>query len=118
MIEKLLWWTYSQNNSGGYFIQNDDVDEYVIIQAANEKAAQEIFKRVTEESSYEWCHCCGERWYPDPQDEGTEVPVVFGKSVYEPSKDNSWFRDAAILYFDDGHKERVRLKEGVVERLK
>lgn len=27
-----MYITFSQNNSGGYFIKNEDVDEYVIIE--------------------------------------------------------------------------------------
>jgi len=57
----MKWYTVSQNNSGGYFIQNDDVDQYVSVQASTKEEAEEKLEEIT--SSYsEYCNCCGERW--------------------------------------------------------
>lgn len=50
-----------QNNSGGYFIQNESVEAYVAVQAVTEEEAQRrFFEIVAPYSNY--CPCCGERW--------------------------------------------------------
>jgi len=58
----MKWYTVNQNNSGGYFIENEDVHQYLSIQAETEDSAKEKFYSVISEYS-EFCECCGERWY-------------------------------------------------------
>ena len=57
----LKWYHFRQNNSGGYFINNDNVGEDVFIQASSvsevKQKAEEIFDEYRE-----YCECCGERW--------------------------------------------------------
>lgn len=62
------FYLFHQNNSGGYFIQNDSVDIYVMIQAesaedANNKA-EEIGIYFDGVKNGNDCECCGDRWYP------------------------------------------------------
>jgi predicted 3-demethylubiquinone-9 3-methyltransferase (glyoxalase superfamily) len=57
---------FSQNNSGGSFIVNDKVAEYVIIEAnkashANSDA-EEIGIYFSGVSTGDDCGCCGDRW--------------------------------------------------------
>ena len=76
--------TFCQNNSGGYFIQNEDVDEYVIIEGNN---LEEILDKanVIFEDYREYCDCCGERWDDDLMDEEDldESPMIYDKSAYK-----------------------------------
>ena len=87
----------------GYFIENDEVDQYVLIQAPSKEAFQHIASKITEDHS-EWCECCGERWsiyYVD----GTPEPLIYGTNVYEAKAE--WYRERAILYHFDGRVERI-----------
>ena len=55
------FYTISQNNSGGYFIENDDVDYYVSVQADSLYEAEKLLEDIVEDYS-EYCDCCGLRW--------------------------------------------------------
>lgn len=97
--------TFSQNNSGGYFIQNEYVDEYVIIEGNNLEEilnkARDIFKDYRR-----YCECCGERWDDDWKDEKDldESPMIYGESAYE-FKDGYSGNSKAIIYRMNGEKE-------------
>lgn len=60
----LKWYHFRQNNSGGYFINDENVGEDVFIQASSveevKQKAEEIFNEYRE-----YCDCCGERWSDD-----------------------------------------------------
>ena len=104
-MNELKWYYYSQNNSGGYFINNDDVAHGIFVEAASSKDANAKAFEITSEY-LEFCDCCGERWWIDASDEdGTEVPEVYGVSIYE-SKAGA-FRDRYILYYASGDKKSV-----------
>ncbi len=82
----MSWFDYSQNNSGGGFHVNDQVGQYVLIEATSpyraDLRAEEIgiyFDGVEDDRD---CDCCGDRW--DRQFEnatGTETPTLYGKSL-------------------------------------
>jgi hypothetical protein len=99
----LKWYHFDQNNSGGYFVNNDDVGEDVFIQALSSAQASTAFYELDTESD-NWCECCGERWgAPDEQDQ----PNVYGKMLadsYSPYSSQSH----AVLYFSDGRKAIVK----------
>jgi len=102
-----LYYTYSQNNSGGYFDSDENVSEYVIIEADNAEQANE---RAQEIGLYfdgaGDCPCCGDRWTEQWDDgEGTKAPSIYGKSVYETNK--TIFRSRCIIHRSDGTKETV-----------
>lgn len=99
----LKWWGMNQNNSGGYWIVNDDVAHWVFVQARNAKEAAQIAERIVAGNS-EYCECCGERWstYSFEWEEGTDDPECYGQYYkdYRP-----WYRGdeyEARLYFYDG----------------
>jgi hypothetical protein len=61
------FYTFSQSNPGGYFIKNDKISEYVIIQAESAKEANDIaedigiyFDGIRKKID---CSCCNDRWY-------------------------------------------------------
>ena len=85
-VATLKWFTFPQNNSGGSFTINDDVDIYVIIQAHNAVEANELAQRigiyfhgVNERFD---CECCGDRWYSIwSDDDGNDVPMIYRDPV-------------------------------------
>lgn len=112
---KAKWWVFSQNNSGGYFIQNDDVDHYVAIQALNVEHALSRAERIFACYS-EYCGCCGERWdYWAEEDEGTEIPEIYGE-IYTEKKPSS-YREYIVLHYMDDAKEKYKFGEGVIREL-
>lgn len=75
-----MYYTYTQNNSGGIWRG----PEFVIIKAdsaadANEKAECNgiYFDGVAQELD---CECCGDRWSRVWDNDGTEVPTIYGDS--------------------------------------
>lgn len=76
-----MYYKYQQNNSGGDYIQNEDVDEVVIIEASSAEEANSIAESVgiyfdgcaTDTD----CACCGDRWYRTYEDDGLEDLEVF-----------------------------------------
>lgn len=102
-VVKLRWWTFSQNNSGGWFYENEDVHHYVAIQAASAREAvaiaEDIFSPYTA-----YCECCGERWsYWADESDGADVPEIYG-TPYDKQY-ASWSREAIVLHYYDGRKE-------------
>lgn len=102
----LRWWHFNQNNSGGYFIDNDIVSHDVFIQANNANEARDKAEVIFEPFS-EYCQCCGERWYVYcREDEGTELPSAYGEPVNQISA--GLFRKTYVLHHFDGRVEKHR----------
>lgn len=100
------FFTFSQNNSGGYFIINDDVASYLIIEAQNAQEAIDKMEDITLNYS-EYCPCCGERWSTwIDDDDGTEEPMIYDCKVKEKSP-NRIFSSSTIIYYYDGTKEKL-----------
>ena len=80
MSKPLLWFHYSQNNSGGRFVGPPDV----FVQAATAEEADELGARVggLYFGGLGDCPCCGDRWYPTGG-EGQSVPTRYNKAVFE-----------------------------------
>ena len=109
MKKKTGFVTFNQNNSGGFFYQNEDVDVFVIIEGHDlwqiQSKASEVF------SDYrDYCPCCGERWNDDWLDERDikDEPMIYGQSVYDYE---NWFEAKAIIYYLNGTKEIITIKE-------
>lgn len=80
----MAWFTFHQNNSGGYF----HGPQYVLIQANSSVSANDIaeendiyFNGVTKGID---CGCCGDRWDRAWHSEGTEKPMVYDPRLIEP----------------------------------
>lgn len=105
---KTQFFTFNQNNSGGYFVRDKDngVGEYVIIEATSAEEAKNRLNKIGEKVSGfdEYCSCCGQRWsdYMDDSD-GTETPKVWSNSV-EDLKKGSFMEGAYVHYFDGTFK--------------
>jgi hypothetical protein len=110
-----MFYTFNQNNSGGSFVRDESVCEYVVIEAESAEHANTLaqekagiyFDGVRNGSD---CGCCGDRWWKQWDDEdGTEVPSVYGKPLTETQK--GAYRTEAIVYYLDGRKEVVKFPE-------
>lgn len=107
----MKWFTYNQNNSGGYFIDNDDVSHLICVQAENAEAANTQAYQITEEYG-EFCECCGERWDISERDQdGADVPTQYDKPLTE--SEASHYRQTAVLHFATGEKRKVRIGEPI-----
>lgn len=107
------FYTFDQNNSGGYFVENDEygICETVIIEAITPEHAwgklNEIGKNVVGFNDY--CGCCGQRWsnYLDESD-GTDNPEMYGEPI--ESVEKSFFTNKAFVHYIDGTmKEFIHL---------
>jgi len=105
---KTKFYTTMQNNSGGYFIVNDDVAQYVIVEARSFSEARRLLEDITEDYS-KYCPCCGERWSSWFHDnDGTEKPTIYGVPLDEVRKEI--FRENAIVYYYDGTKKFIEFE--------
>jgi hypothetical protein len=104
-----VFYTFNQNNSGGSFIKNDTVCEYVIIEADSAGEANDIaedkgiyFNGCDKDID---CPCCGDRWYAAWNGDETSEPLIYGKS---PEDYNLWLKDGEVYC-------RVFYKNGIVK---
>lgn len=84
------FYTFDQNNPGGSFDRDDDLAEYVIIEALNADDANSrasavgiYFNGCEDEVD---CRCCGDRWSEVREKDGHDTPMIYDKpaSAYEP----------------------------------
>lgn len=75
----MKWYEFSQNNSGGDFVEDENLAKFVFIQAKNEK---ESIKKAKEIGIYfngvrngTDCGCCGDRWSSPDE---LEFPYRYG----------------------------------------
>lgn len=107
----LKWYTFHQNNSGGWF--NEDVGEFIVVQAANEEEACRIaeahgvyFDGV---DAGQDCECCGDRWSrPWGSD---DEPTIYGGPAREYQ--SSWMTDAVRIIPLGGPVERVKSEQSL-----
>lgn len=76
-----MFYTFSQNNSGGYFCG----PRYVIIEADSGSEANHIAQNHPDSPIYfdgcstgQDCSCCGDRWYETRDEAGKESPEIYG----------------------------------------
>lgn len=62
------FYEFLQNNSGGYFDEDENVCHRVVIEAIDENNARTIFEPMIENQT-DSCSCCGDRWSPEYADE-------------------------------------------------
>lgn len=106
----LMFYTFSQNNSGGDFYCNDNLGEYVIIEADDEDdacaRAEEIGIYFHGVDSGDDCECCGDRW-SRPWEDGTETPLIYEEA---PEKALTGMRTTVVIHYADGSKKTLRRK--------
>lgn len=75
-----MFYHYRQNNSGGVFRHNDNVDIHVIVEANSDVEADaraETLGLYFDGAGD--CRCCGNRWHT--AFDGDEVPSVYGEEI-------------------------------------
>ena len=104
-----MFYTINQNNSGGYIIDNENVTDFVSVEANNFTEAEKKLESIIEDYS-EFCECCGERWHIDlDNDDAEEIPMIYD-TPYNEGVSKFWSYGHIIIYYLDGRKEKVKLK--------
>ena len=110
-MNNLKWISFNQNNSGGYYIQNEDVSALVCIQGKSldqiKRKAESLFS-----GNDSYCECCGERW-STWVDEGDmmDEPYYYDKplkELFDAYGDESY----ATLHLHNGEVRYVKKHEG------
>lgn len=115
----LLWYTYSQNNSGGILT---GPALYVIAQATDAGSANDLVESTGVGVYFDGCSygrdcsCCGDRWSEQwSDDEGTPLPEIYGEPVLAADVERFNFRSwvdeeggKALLVYADGRTELVK----------
>lgn len=105
---ELKWYYFSQNNSGGYFVEDDNVCENVFIQRYCAQDALDFAHQIMDNDDS--CPCCGDRWsFWLREENGTNEPMFYGESLY--TAEATLFRNKAILHHYDGTITTVELKK-------
>lgn len=116
-MSKTKFYTCRQNNSGGYDIQNENVDKWVCVEAKNVEEAKQKFEDILDDYR-EFCPCCGARWddYYLDEDDGYETPCIYGEN-YKKFNDVFWCRDnSIIIYYANGTKEKYDLSQNLTHQ--
>ena len=107
-----MFYTYSQNNSGGSFIG----PHHVIVEADSARQANSIAQdHDVYFDGVEFgvdCECCGDRWIRIEKDsEGKQSPMIWGNTDIQQTLNVSWIRDSsAIVVYLDGSVDYYETK--------
>lgn len=104
------FYNFNQNNSGGYFDDDENVSQFVIIEAHSPKEANTIAETMGIyfdgcDKGVD-CECCGDRWGElDEYDKGYSEPLIYGKPVtmYKPSLTKEG-QNYCIVHYLNGNK--------------
>ncbi len=113
------FWTFEQNNSGGYFVVDDKngVCECVVVEAQTPDEAWNRLKEIGDKVDGFWrsCNCCGERWssWLDEED-GKDVPMLYNVPLDEAEK--CMFQDSAFVHYLDGTVKEFKFKDKVCNK--
>ncbi|HEM4739795.1 TPA: hypothetical protein U2D46_001947 [Streptococcus suis] len=98
------FYVFDQNNSGGYFVIDENVTSEIIIEATEEaKALERLEEILSQKPEYmEYCSCCGERWYPEYSDVYTRYWV--SDEQYEEFEEVRDGHEAMFYPLDGEHR--------------
>ena len=106
-----MFYTFNQNNSGGFFVFTDELAHFVIIEAKTAASANKKAKSIGIYfdgcDSGEDCRCCGDRWYPADKSDGEKTPMIYARSPAE--YECAWTpngKPKCIVYYADGKVKR------------
>lgn len=107
-----MFYTIRQINSGGYYIDNEYVSNFISVEANSVEEAEEKLENIVEDH-LEYCSCCGRRWDIDiDEEDGDLIPMIY-EEPYNNCTDTFWNRGSIIIYYSDGRKEKVKLNGGI-----
>ena len=113
-MSDLKWWCVDQNNSGGYFFEDNNVGTSVFFQGKSLDSIQDKIEDILREYR-DYCDCCGERWDDDylTENDGEcgSLPTRYGKSIMSEECNLCWVGDGYILYYSDGRVSRYNPKD-------
>lgn len=105
-----MFYTIGQNNSGGYYIDNENVGEFVSVEANSPQEAEDKLNRIVEDYS-DYCPCCGQRWRINLyRDDETEIPMIYDEP-YNNCTNTFWNTGNIVIYYLDGRKEKIALRK-------
>jgi hypothetical protein len=105
---------FSQNNSGGDFVVDDNVAEYVIIEADNYEQANDKAEDVG--IYFDGCRggmdcpCCGDRWGEVDESDSSDVPSIYNTPI-DQYKGGIFSKEYRIHYANGN------IEKGKVEKL-
>lgn len=104
-----MFYTYSQNNSGGRWIDNERVTGFVIIEA---RSAEQANERAEEIGLYfdgdGDCPTCGNRW-DEAYGPGTERPSIYGNTDLPAALRESYSTGKVYVYYMNGRKDTYQV---------
>lgn len=106
-----MFYTFSQNNSGGSFEVDDlyGIGHTVIVEADSADEANTLAEQIGLYFDGNGdCECCGYRWSDFWSDEeGDEVPSYYGKPILEyVCKWNFMFEDVLFVHYKSGQVDK------------
>lgn len=124
-----MWYEYSQNNSGGSDVYDDNrgLSGWVFIEADSAKEADKHAKSIgiyfDGIDSGRDCDCCGDRWYANDVpgwDDGVDFEEL--KSRVESIMEYRWRANDNAIYihpkdgpfFGENSKSMLELNDGIV----
>jgi hypothetical protein len=107
--EPTRFYLYDQNNSGGYFVYDENFGRNVLIEAHSPNEANE---KMADMGcwSHGCCSCCGDRWHSfysgDTYDVYQTVEEVMARCAPDPAGP-SWNRkgEDLVVHYLDGRRE-------------
>lgn len=103
---------FRQNNSGGRFVQNDDLDVSVLIEANDAREANDLAERIgiyfDGVANDMDCECCGDRWHPVSDYDGKPFPHRYGEILekneageYITEFNGGWRKERIVIHSHD-----------------
>ncbi|WP_435809569.1 DUF7296 family protein [Streptosporangium canum] len=115
-----MFFQFSQNNSGGSFVYDDDgTSVLVVVEADNATEANERAEDIGLyfDGSVD-CSCCGPRWNEAWDGDGDDYPAYFGTNLLETEL---WYwpwmtggRAEGFIHYKNGNIDAVMVQDGVV----
>lgn len=101
-----MFYCVSQNNVEGHTEKDEDVSDYVIMEASNIDEFQDKFEDMIGINDY--CECCGFRWYYTPYEEDDIYPVRIIDNLIEFKSNLKGF--GLVVHYANGSREIIKSK--------
>lgn len=113
-----MFYTFSQNNSGGSFVQDENISHYVIIEASSAEEANSLAERKgLYFGGHSDCPCCGNRWNEAWSCEADDVPSIYEKPVTEYRASYSFMSEyETVVHYLSGKVEYYTSQGELVDR--
>lgn len=86
-----MFYTFDQNNSGGVYVETDDIGKIVIIEAPDHDAANAKADALGL-FDLDYCECCGERFHRAWKTDGDDVPSRYDTPIDLDAEDDGTYR--------------------------